>query len=328
VGYAPFLVHPSALTFSYGGRTFYELAVRRYSLTSQPLLLNEHRRAEEVVTSLLMSLRKDLTGRELAFGLGIPIDSPFWRVVSAKRLRALFHVIRHGPPYQRRLFPVPKSLDDYLAALGSKTRQDLRRQERRLLKQTGGDVRVSVHVEASGVPALLKAVEAISRQTYQWRQLQMGIRDTEARQDELGNAARKGWLRGYVLHCRETPVAFMIGYLYRGVYYSESIGYDPTWSEWSVGNVLHLHVVRDLTRNAVGARRFDFMYGDNSNKERLSTEARMEGNYYFVRRRWSWTPIVLSYRAFDGGTSAFTAAFDRFGVKGRIKRFLRARAQD
>jgi coenzyme F420-reducing hydrogenase alpha subunit len=38
----------------------------------------------------------------------------------------------------------------------------------------------------------------------------------------------------------------MIGRVHRDRYYSTDIGYDPGSARWSVGNVLHAEVVRDL----------------------------------------------------------------------------------
>jgi len=324
LGYAPFLVHSSRLSFSYAGYTLYGYPVSRYSLTSQPLLNGPYDR-EEIVMAMLSRVRKDLVGNAVAFGLGVSVDSALGRVIRSAEVRKLFHVMQHGPQYQRRLLRLPQNLDKYMSLLGSKTRQDLRRQERRLLKETGNDVRLGIYGDPESVSSFLDTVQTVSQRTYQWNQLGMGIQNRESTRVHLENVARKGWLRGYVLYARGAPVAYMVGYLYRSTYYSESIGYDPNWAEWSVGNVLHLHVVRDLMERAT--EWFDFMYGDNSNKERLSSDSRTEGNFYLLPRTYGWTVYVSAHRAFDATTSSMNAVLDHFDIKGRIRRFLRRRAQ-
>ena len=326
MGYAPFLVHPTALSFSYGSWTPYEYRIRRFSLTGQPLLVEDGASADYLVTSLLARVRRDLVGRDVLFGYGVRLDSAFGRAVSSAATRRLFHVLPHGPIYRRRLLRLPGNVDEYMGLLGTKTRQELRRQERRLMKETGGDVRVSVYSGAGSVGGFLDAVGKVSDRTWQWKQMRAGVRDNERTRQHFENVAAHGWLRGYVLHCRGTPAAFMVGYLYRSVYYSETIGYDPAWGEWSIGNMLHVHVVRDLTENRVGAQWFDFLGTDNPNKERLSTEWRAEGNFYFVPRTVRWAALVWAFRAFDKGTREVNALLERAGIKSRVKRFLRRRA--
>ncbi len=326
MGYAPFFVHPSAFQFSAGGHSLYDHATRRYALTAEPLLLATGAARCELVIALLRRLRADLSGREVAFGLGVRSDSVFVEALHTPAARTLFHVLPHGPEYPRRLLRMSATLDDYLAGFGSKTRQDLRRQERRMQKEADDAIRVAVHTGGETVPAFLDAVEQVSRTTYQWRQLGMGVNNSGSMRQLLVCAAAHGWLRGYVLYCRDAPVAFMIGYLYRGVYLSERIGYDPAWADWSVGNVLHLHVMRDLCTLGERVVWFDFMYGDNSNKARLSTDAHAERNYYLVPRTVAWTLFVAILRAFERGVAQLDRLLQRGQIKARLQRALRRRA--
>jgi CelD/BcsL family acetyltransferase involved in cellulose biosynthesis len=221
---------------------------------------------------------------------------------------------------------VEKTLDAYLANLGSKTRADVRRQERRLAKQASDQVACAVFSTAQSIGAFLKDVEVVSRRTYQWNLLGMGIENNESIRALLQSAADRGWFRGYVLRCVGKPVAFMIGYLYRGVYLSESIGYDPDWAGWSVGNVLHLYVMRDLAALGDSVQWFDFLYGDNQNKERLSTAAHPEQNVYLIPDTLRWRPVVFALRAFDVVAEAITRLLERHQIKQKVRRVLRKRS--
>jgi CelD/BcsL family acetyltransferase involved in cellulose biosynthesis len=210
--------------------------------------------------------------------------------------------------------------------LGPKTRQDLRRQERRLAKEAGGSLDSRTYHEPKDVGAFIAAAQEVSQKTYQRHLLGMGVRDDEKTRNKLGAAARAGWLRSYGLFCRGQPIAFMHGYLYGGTYYSEEIGYDPAWSDWSVGNVLHSLVVKDLIEVAHGVRQFDFLYGDNPNKQRLSNAARLERNFYLIPSSFRNMVLVYSIRAFNGLAEGAGRLLDRWGLRSWLRRVVRKRS--
>lgn len=325
VGYAPFLVHKSRLEFAYAGRTLARIPVRRFAITARPLMADAHADAAPALQTLLARLRERPGPADVVFALGAPMESAFGRLIVSSA-RQGFLLLPHGPAYQRRRAKVAESLDAYLSGLGSKTRQDLRRQERRFVKQAENAVEVGICTDAASVEAFLAEVEQVSRLTYQWNLLGMGVRGGDAITAWLRGCADQGWLRGYVLKARGQPVAFMIGYLYAGTYYSESIGYDPAWHTFSVGNVLHLHVMQDLARLDPAVDWFDFMYGDNANKARLSTHSHAERNYYLIPDTVKWRVLVPALKTFDRATDTLTRVLDRYGVKEKIRKIMRQRA--
>ena len=173
------------------------------------------------------------------------------------------------------------------------------------------------------VPAFLDAATVVSQKSYQWQLLRLGLRDRDGQVARFSNAARQGWLRCYVLFGNDTPLAFMAGFLFRGTYSSEDIAYDPDWQKFSVGNVLHCRVIRDLVGLGGRAQRFDFMYGDNANKERLSTTARLEGNFYLFPRT---TRGLLTYsiiQAVNASSELAGRTLERLGTKSAIRKRLR-----
>lgn len=326
LGYAPFYVHRSAFAFAYGGYTLWNYPLRRYSITATPLLQPQVTAPGAAVLALVGRLHRDLVGRDVLFLLGLHMDTPIGTQLASASGVPRFLRMAHGPAYQRRRAEVKNTLDGYLATLGSKTRQDLRRQERRLLKEANNNVRLTVYSEPQSVGDFLAAVERVSRQTYQWNQLGIGIASNETTAELLRASASNGWLRGYVLHAEDQPIAFMVGHLYRGTYLSDSIGYDPAWNKLSAGNVLHLYVMADLAELADKVKWFDFMYGDNSNKERLSNDAHLEQNYYLIPNSLRWRVLVSSLNAFNSMTNGVSELLDRFGLKDKIRRTLRQRS--
>jgi hypothetical protein len=322
VGYAPFFVHPTAFSFSYGGFTFYSFAIKRFAITSMPIFKLEDEIAKELIVNLLKMLCPELPKNTVLFTLGLHLYSPMGQLIEQGCCPG--YLIRpHGERYDRRLAQVDKNLDLYLANLGSNTRSDLRRQERRLNKQTEDQVECLVFHTPESIDNFLKDVEIISSRTYQWNLLGMGVENNIVMRDLLKSAADQKWFRGYILRCKSEPVAFMIGYQYRDTYLSESIGYNPDWSEWSVGNVLHLNVMRDLSAIYPEIKWFDFMYGDNSNKKRLSTSFHPERNYYLIPKNFRWQLIVFSLLTFDSITALISKILDRYGLKQKIWRLLK-----
>lgn len=325
IAFAPFFVHPSSFSFAYAGFTLLKIPIRRFSITAEPLLRFEGEDAEHATTALLTRMHKDLGNSSVMFALGLHLETPLGQMVRTGAASD-YLLMPHGPSYQRRLARVERTLDKYLAKIGPKTRADLRRQERRLAKQANDQVQCDIVGQPESIPQFLSDVETVSRRTYQWNLLGSGIKNTAETCEVLQAVAARGWFRGYVLRCQGAPAAFMIGYVYRDVYLSESIGYDPDWAEWSVGNVLHLHVMRDLGSLDGKVAWFDFLYGDNSNKERLSTDAHWEQNTYLIPRTLRWRLIVATLRAFDCTTDALSRLLERYQVKQKIRRALRRRS--
>lgn len=326
-GYAPFFVHPSSFVFEYAAKTLMTLKTRRFAITAEPLL-SDRVDALSTIPALLDMIASGLLRRDVLFGLGVPLESQFARALSAPSVQAKYLLMPHGPEYSRRLARLPESLDAYLALLGSKSRSDLRRHERRLAKAADEEVSVSVHDSPDTIPEFLRCAAQVSRLTYQSRVHGIGVGDDAESERHFCAIAARGWLRCYLLLAKGQPVAFMVGYLWRGVYYSETIGYDPAWADYSAGNVLHMNVVRDLTRLEPRVEWFDFMYGDNSNKERLSTDSRQERNYYLVPRTLRWSLLLAALRGFDTATDALNRILDRHGLKDRLKRWLRQRSRE
>jgi hypothetical protein len=213
-------------------------------------------------------------------------------------------------------------MDAYLGQLGKRTRADLRRNERMLLKAIDGRLEHRRFTDAGSVPELLEMAEQVSRKTYQ-RGLGLGIDNTEARRQKLMRVADLGWLRSYVLSCAGEPAAFMVGYQYDDTYYSSEIGYDPRWRQFSVGNVLHCHVVRDLIESRC-VRVFDFMYGDNENKSRLSNRSRLERHFYLFPRSLWGRGLAFSLRGMDRASRLARRAAERLTVARQVRTFIRS----
>jgi Acetyltransferase (GNAT) domain len=322
VAFAPFFGHPSSLSVDVLRKTVFSISAQRFTINAGPLLtdIDEERGYNE----LFDVVARDLQRNQFAYILACPIANG-----GAQRFFEHSHrsarSVKLGAPEMRRCATIPNNLEGYLGLLSSSTRQDLKRHERKLIKHVNGNLVTKRFTAESEVAEFLSIAANISNHTYQSQVFHSGVTDDESTAEFLRAAARLGRLRCFVLFCASEPVAFMLGYTHGVTYYSESIGYLPAWKEWGVGNTLHLHVINDLA-TVSGIHSFDFMYSDNANKARLSTEGRLEQNVIVFSRLGAGRWIGMAYQASVRLSSVASTVLDRLGVKERLRSMLRSSA--
>lgn len=90
--------------------------------------------------------------------------------------------------------------------------------------------------------------------------------------------AARNWLELWVMEMDGVPVAAQIGLRYGDSVSSLQEGFDTDYSSDSVGYVLRSHVIRFCI--ASGARKYEFLAGDQESKQRWGAEV---GNYTDIR---------------------------------------------
>ncbi|SCZ85901.1 GNAT family N-acetyltransferase [Nitrosomonas mobilis] len=325
LGYAPFFVHPSTLSYELFGVSLFEFRIRRYSITGSPLLSTRAMVDDSFLQDLFGQLRGVLERHEVMFGLGVNLDSHFGRFVRQYTdLQKWYQIFPSGKSYCRRLIIMPESFEQYIKELSHNTRKDVRRTLRDLEKNAEIAVSYRVFTAPEDVPEFLSLAQSVSGKTYQRKLLGLGISDNTDTRQNLILAAEKGWLRSYILLCNNEPVAYQHGFLHSGVYYAEQTGYDPSWSGKSVGTIMQIYRIRDLID--IGVAKLDFLYGDNEKKRSLSNSFHQEQNYYFVPRKFPVSGIAYGLRLFNAITGLVGDFMEKNGIKSKIRRFLRARA--
>lgn len=324
IGYAPFFVHPSALSFELFGLALFDFRIRRYTIASTPLIAPDHV-SQDIFRGLFIKLLASLERREALFGLGVPLASHFAQYLQHKHvLRKEYLVFPHGMSYFRRFILLPTSFDEYLKNLSHGTRKQIRRAIRNLENDADLSASFRAYTLPEEIPTYLALAQTVSDKTYQKNLLGLGINNNPETRQTLMLAAEKGWLRSYILTCKHQPVAFQQGYLHNGTYYAEHTGYDPNWSDQSVGTIMQIYRIRDLIQ--LGVVRLDFLYGDNEKKKSLSNFAREEQNFYIIPRRFPISVIAQILRIFNFATKQLGDFMEKYGFKSKIRRFLRKRA--
>ncbi|HRO58334.1 MAG TPA: GNAT family N-acetyltransferase [Burkholderiaceae bacterium] len=316
----PFFLHDGQIDFDFGELTLASTSVRRHVLVA-----NFSQMAVEDWHEVFESLHRRLPSNAAVFLLGVVSGEALERALSQPRLRSRYLVSRHGPSYERRLCRLGADLEAYLSSLASGRRQDLRRSLRRFDREFVGRFEFRVHTEARELELMLDAVEPVSARTYQARLRGLALSRHNHTGREVLEGARRGLARCYLLSIEGRPVAWRLGLLYRGVYYSHHIGYDPDFERWHPGVVMHLKSVEDLSQNVGGVRVLDMLYGDNDFKRKASNLSRSEANYYLfpktLRGRLNHTLLSGSGRL----SRSIGDWLESSGMKTKIKRWIRRR---
>jgi hypothetical protein len=322
VGYAPFFVHPSALDYRLGEVTLFGWPCQRYVLTGEPVLRETEADYGERVADLFAAVAAALPKNGVMYLQGVRAGSTFHAtLLSHPLIRKRFHVVPVSAAKPHRLIELAGDFDSYLAGLSKATRKDLRRTRRRIQEEQPA-IRTRRFHRLEDVEMLLRDVERISRRTYQWHVLQEGVDASPLQVQRLSHAAALGILRSYVLYLAERPIAFRLGYAYRGTYFSHNVGYDPEFAHLHVGMYLFTETLCDLMKSA-DVTRYDFLYGDAPHKQRLSNAARLEQHLYLVPKTAVRTLAALSFQGLNAVSGSVGTLLERYGLKQRAKKLIR-----
>lgn len=314
-------VHEGWLDFVLGEISIGKRAVRRHVLVGNfdSLSVDDWGR-------IFARLGGVLKGRSTVFLLGVVDGESLDLALAGRAVDRNFRVLRHGLDYERRLCMLGVDLDAYLASLPAGRRQDLRRSLRRFEREFAGRQEFSISTKPEEVESFLLSVEAVSAKTYQARLRGLGV----SRDGHVGHkaieAARLGLARCYLLRVDGKPVAWRIGFVHGDTFFSHHVGYDPAYEAWHPGVVMHLRTVADLS--AQGFRQLDMLYGDNAFKRKAANLSRTERNVYLFPRNVQGTASFLALAVVNRVSGRAGELLDRYGVKERLRRWLRRAARD
>jgi len=159
-------------------------------------------------------------------------------------------------PQPRFRIRMPETAEEYWGSFSSKSRYNLRRQDRRMEETT------LVCCQAPDeVGKFLELAAHVSKNSWQQDQIGTRIRNDDQERRFLGALAGRGELQSYVLLQRGEPAAFLLGMRDARTFYYEEIGYDRKYADFSPGSVLLFKVINHLYETK-RVEWFDFGFGD------------------------------------------------------------------
>lgn len=235
------------------------------------------------------------------------------------RASVVVRAFLEGTPFWARECFVPSAIrwtaqlkatgEEFLKAhVSSKHRSSMRRMRRKLDAQFPGRVRLQSYSNPADADDLINAAVTVSRNTYQWR-MGGGLAKLDEKRDMITFAARQDWLRGYVLHVQDRPVAFWIGTLYKNTFRLDVTGYLEQFKAQEPGTMVLLHAIDELCKEQVAT--LDFGWSDVFYKSRLGDERNEESSLCVCR----YAPWVCSLMAWKSGLNLNRAILKRITVQ-------------
>lgn len=271
--------------YTMGERKLFSLPVREARLFGSAILGSVDPAA---VRSFMNITRRALSFDLLAIGEVI-IDSPLHAALQCLGLRFLV-----SSPSRKDsihwLIRMPETFDEYLASLGSKTRQMVKQAMRKF--ESSFDCEFKIISEPQQIGPFLRDGEAVSRRTYQWNVGQR-LRDDAATLNSYRVLAAKNRLRCHLLYVDGAPCSFSRGEVLDGIYSYHTPGFDPKYSKLSPGIVTLMFTIKDLIENT-DCRIFDFGEGgDDVGYKSKFGNVSMNSKYIYVSSRLSPYSITL-----------------------------------
>lgn len=316
---------PAALSWLLGELSILRRPIERLRIvggqTFAPDLGPDERR--ECARGLLDWLAREARGRPIVLQ-SLPVDSTIRELVRSGQHP--FWVLPHGPRQAHFCLEFPRSVAAFYEGLGYKSRKSIRYSIRKLDRESKDEVALKSFSSPDEVCAFLDHAMAISAKTYQYKLLNQGVRDRSMMNTEFTKMSERGWWQGYILYCKNSPVAFIYGYRVGSTFYYWDVGYDPKWREWSVGTVTAVKLIEALITADDPPLRLDFLYGNYDYKNRLSNHRWEEESFYLFPRSFRTFFVFRSLQLTNMLSNRAGQMLERYKLKSRLKSFFRRRA--
>lgn len=224
--------------------------------------------------------------------------------------------------YRRHYIDMTGSFADYMARFSGKTRSTLRRKAKKLAEETGGTT-ITEHRSPAEIEAFLAAALPLSARTYQARLLDAGLPDSPEARRAMLEAAEDDRMRGFLLHARGAPIAYLSLPVVGATLVYAHLGYDPDHARLSPGTVLQMEALERLFAEQ-RYRWFDFTEGDGAHKAMFGTGSAACSSLVLLRPTLANRALLASRGAFDAGVARAKALAERSGALAQIRARLRA----
>jgi hypothetical protein len=328
-GFAVFSRRERPLKFRLGEVSLGEARLGRYWHLGDPYLapdLDENA-ARQACFGLVRTALANVRRRECLYFEGLPTAGPLFAVLHSQGAGAASLTRQIGKGYEHQFIDMPGTYADYIAKLGSRSRQSVLYSQRRLTKDMNGDLQCRCFESEADVAQFVADAQTVSRKTYQWNLLGLGLRDAEGLAASLRHAARTSTFRCFILYCAGKPAAFMLGQQHPGCYYYDDVGFDPDFTKHSVGSVLQIMVLEQLLGRPDRPRYFDFSTGYGEHKGRFGNLSRSEADLLVMPATVGNRLLLGAYGANERFGELAVRALDRAGVKDKLKKLIRRRSQ-
>jgi hypothetical protein len=239
------------------------------------------------------------------------------------RVSLLGRGISYVPLQGKRFFvDLNGSFDSFMGKFRAKTRETIRRKIRRFTEASGNRVLWREFSDSRDAIEFHSLASEVSRKTYQHRLLRAGIDPSSSFGQQLVRMAIDNELRGYVLFCREIPVAYMLCQTRYTDLVLENTGFDPSFAADSPGLVLLCLVLEQLFARKEFSR-FDFGEGAYSYKEQMATGSIEAAEIYYFPINLANAALVAVHSGVEIAASFLRSTLRALGLLQGLKKMVR-----
>jgi len=198
---------------------------------------------------------------------------------------------------------LPNAFEEYLLSLGSSWRRNIRRWERRL--KLNHKVCFEVCSDLEEVNEAMKIVFDLHQKRWRLRKQPGAFADPKFCDFHLDVARsffERGWLNLNLLTLDDEPVAAGYAFKYAQKLFCYLSGFDPQYSEYEVGNLRHVYLIKYCIEN--GLKEYDFLRGRESYKSQWNSVMRKNLEVKAIKRKI--IPIIYDWIARNNRFSALT----------------------
>jgi hypothetical protein len=308
------------IKLSLGEFTLHKYPVFRFELWSTPILcFPSDAKISVILNEFLACFEQHVLTNEALSIEGLASSSPLYQCINGKSNKSLS--LQLGDTFMHQAISFPATFDAYLKQMSKRSRKSVQYSQRKLFKDYQSELfecNSSAEIET-----FLDEAISISKKTYQWNLLSLGLRDRGALKTSLLKWERRAELRCFILRCAGKPVAFMLGYIYQACYYYIDVGYDPDWMKQSVGSVLQMAVIEKLYESQTPPTRFDFSTGYGEHKARFGNYEQEEVNMLLLAPTAKNRVFVGIYIGLNAVSTSLVKILDKIGIKKRLKKMIR-----
>lgn len=249
---------------------------------------------QESLSRLMDEIGLELIRQKARFLLieDLQTDSPLHREIERLKTRG-YRWCWQTEPQPRFRIQFPPTADDYWKTFSSKSRYNLRRQDRRMEETS-----LVCYTTPAEVGKFLEQAALVSRNSWQQKRIGTRIRNDEQERRFLKAVANDGHWQSYILFQRGVPAAFLLGMRDQKTFYYEEIGYDAKYAEYSPGTVLLFKVIHHLYETK-RVDWFDFGFGDAPYKRLFANQQTESGKGWLLPpglRSWQLALTIETYK--------------------------------
>ena len=271
-----------------GYKTFYSPMLRCLSIVYGGIIGQPSAELSKVLIGELMKKLRSPEVDVLYFNR-LKIETAFYQFV--RKMPALL-IRDYFPKVEDHWrMSIPEDIDQFYSARKRGHRYKLRKCIRRFEEEFPCDNMLIQYSTTNEIEDFIATAADISSKTYQ-SALGVGIVNDNKTKSLLKEAAKQGWFRGNILMADSRPCAFLLGLVYKNVYYGISTGFDPAFRSYWPGTIIFLKIVESLCTDP-SIETIDFYFGDAWYKKSYGTEHWPEASAYIFAPKFGMILINL-----------------------------------